>query len=123
MKGREEKEAGNEVGETEPTAKIYSLGRIDLFHHQDDAVGGKFFLLGGEGFTSNKGKMTEVEMAWECSIGRQNVYIHGVPNILGEFKSGRDGKDRVVIQEGGVYGRRCWRELYKGVIIKINISY
>ena len=56
MKGREEKEAGNEVGETESTAKIYSLGRIDLFHHQDDAVGGKFFLLGGKDLLVTKGK-------------------------------------------------------------------
>ena len=43
-------------------------------------------------------------LVWECTVGCKNVDIHVVPRVMGEFKGGRDGKNRVVIREGGVYG-------------------
>ena len=43
-------------------------------------------------------------MVSECTIVSKYVDIQLMPGAMREFKSGRDGKDRVVIREAGVNG-------------------
>ena len=50
----------------------------------------------------------KVKVVWECKLGQKyvDIDIQVMPGAMIEFKGGRDGRDRVVIREGGVYGER-----------------